>query len=252
MTRGERGVIVKKKENLTWFRQGLKDGIPIALGYFAVSFTLGIPAKEAGISPLQAGVMSMLMLASAGQFAAIHVIATADTLIQMAITTLIVNLRYLLMSSAMSQKLDRHIRGWHRFLLPCYVTDEIFGIASGVEGKLNPFYNYGAAALSVPGWTIGTVLGTAVGAILPARMEAALGVALYGMFLAIIIPPARKSSFVAGLVILAMACSYLFSVLPMIRDISSSMRIIVLTVVLSAGAALLKPIGDVKGVRNGN
>lgn len=233
-----------KSDNAKWFKQGMKDGIPIALGYFAVSFTLGIPAKEAGLNPFQAGVMSMLMLASAGEFAALNVIATADTLIQMAITTLIVNLRYLLMSSSMSQKLSSDTKWWHRWLLPLYVTDEIFGIASNVEGRLNPFYNYGAAALSVPGWTIGTVLGTMVGSILPSRVEAALGVALYGMFLAIIIPPARKSKFIAGLVIISMALSYAFSVLPGISTLSSSMRIIILTVVISLAASFIKPIEE--------
>lgn len=244
--------ILKKSDNASWFKKGMKDGIPIALGYFAVSFTLGIPAKEAGLNPFQAGVMSMLMLASAGEFAAINVIATADTLIQMAITTLIVNLRYLLMSSSMSQKLSSDTKWWHRWLLPLYVTDEIFGIASNVEGRLNPFYNYGAAALSVPGWTIGTVLGTMVGSILPARVEAALGVALYGMFLAIIIPPARKNKFIAGIVILSMGLSYLFSILPGISALSSSMRIIILTVGISLAASFIKPIDEQEGEANGN
>ena len=233
-------------DNTMWFKKGLKDGIPIALGYFAVSFTLGIPAKEAGINPFQAGVMSMVMLASAGEFAAINVIATAESLIQMIITTLVVNLRYLLMSSSMSQKLGKDTKWWHRLLLPCFVTDEIFGIASNVEGRLNPFYNYGAAAVAVPGWTIGTVLGTAVGAILPERVENALGVALYGMFLAILIPSTKKSGFMAGLIIISMTISYLFSVLPVVSKISSSMRIIILTVVIAAIAAIVRPIEEAK------
>lgn len=231
-------------DNAKWFKRGLKDGIPIALGYFAVSFTLGIPAKDAGMTPFQAGVMSMVMLASAGEFAAINVIATADTLIQMVITTLIVNLRYLLMSSSMSQKLSSDTKWWHRFLLPCFVTDEIFGIAAGVEGHLNPFYNYGAAALSVPGWTIGTVLGTAVGAILPERIENALGVALYGMFLAIVIPPAKKNKFLAGLIVTSMVLSYLCSILPAVSEISSSTRIIILTVVIAAVASIIRPVKE--------
>ena len=230
--------------NRTWFRKGLKDGIPIALGYFAVSFALGITAKEAGISPLQAGCMSALMLASAGQFAAINVIAAGNTLIQMAITTLVVNLRYILMSSSLSQKLDKNMSFIHRLLLPCYVTDEIFGIASNVEGRLNPFYNYGAAAVAVPGWTLGTIIGAAVGAILPARVEAALGVALYGMFLAVIIPGARKNRFIAVLVTVSMIASFLFAKLPVVSSVPSSMQIIILTVVIAALAALIKPIEE--------
>lgn len=228
--------------NRKWYAKGIKDGIPIALGYFAVSFALGITAREAGITPLQAGCMSAVMLASAGQFAAINVIAAADTLIQMAITTLVINLRYILMSSAMSQKLDKKMSFIHRLILPCFVTDEIFGIATNVEGRLNPFYNYGAATVAVPGWTIGTILGAAVGSILPERVEMALGVALYGMFLAIIIPGARKNKVLAVLVTVSMVLSFLFAELPVVSEISSSMRIIILTVAISAIAAFLKPI----------
>lgn len=230
--------------NRTWYGKGIKDGIPIALGYFAVSFAMGITAKEAGITPLQAGCMSAVMLASAGQFAAIQVIAAADTLVQMAITTLVINLRYLLMSSSMSQKIDKKTHFIHRLLLPCFVTDEIFGIASNVEGRLNPFYNYGAATVAVPGWTLGTVLGATVGAILPERVETALGVALYGMFLAIIIPGARKNKVLAVLVTVSMLLSFLCSELPALSGISSSMRIIILTVVISAAAALIRPIRE--------
>ena len=228
--------------NRKWYAKGIKDGIPIALGYFAVSFALGITAREAGITPLQAGCMSAVMLASAGQFAAINVIAAADTLIQMAITTLVINLRYILMASAMSQKLDKKMSFIHRLILPCFVTDEIFGIATNVEGRLNPFYNYGAATVAVPGWTIGTILGAAVGSILPERVEMALGVALYGMFLAIIIPGARKNKVLAVLVTVSMVLSFLFAELPVVSEISSSMRIIILTVAISAIAAFLKPI----------
>ncbi|MBP5384829.1 MAG: AzlC family ABC transporter permease [Lachnospiraceae bacterium] len=230
--------------NRTWYGKGIKDGIPIALGYFAVSFAMGITAKEAGITPLQAGCMSAVMLASAGQFAAIQVIAAADTLVQMAITTLVINLRYLLMSSSLSQKIDKKTHFIHRLLLPCFVTDEIFGIASNVEGRLNPFYNYGAATVAVPGWTLGTVLGATVGAILPERVETALGVALYGMFLAIIIPGARKNKVLAVLVTVSMLLSFLCSELPVLSGISSSMRIIILTVVISAAAALIRPIRE--------
>lgn len=230
--------------NRTWYGKGIKDGIPIALGYFAVSFAMGITAKEAGITPLQAGCMSAVMLASAGQFAAIQVIAAADTLVQMAITTLVINLRYLLMSSSMSQKIDKKTHFIHRLLLPCFVTDEIFGIASNVEGRLNPFYNYGAATVAVPGWTLGTVLGATVGAILPERVETALGVALYGMFLAIIIPGARKNKVLAVLVTVSMLLSFLCSELPALSGISSSMRIIILTVAISAAAALIRPIRE--------
>ena len=233
-----------KEQNRTWFLRGMKDGVPIALGYFAVAFALGIAAKKAGMSAFQAGAMSALMLASAGQYAAITVIAAGGGYIQMAVTTLIVNLRYLLMSCALSQKVEPGMKMRHRFLMSYPVTDEIFGIAMSVEGRLNPFYNYGAASVAAPGWTAGAFLGAAAGAILPQRVENALSVALYGMFLAIIIPAARKNKVVAGIVVVSMLCSFLFTKLPVLREISSGMQIIILTVVIAGAAAYFFPVKE--------
>ena len=238
-------------ENLRWYAKGLKDGFPIGMGYFAVAFALGITAKKIGMTPLQAGAMSALMVASAGQFAAMTVIATGGGYLQMAVTTLIVNLRYLLMSCALSQKLKPETGILHRMAMSYGITDEIFGIAVSVDGRLNPFYNYGAISISVPGWTLGAFLGASVGAILPKSVENALGVALYGMFLAIIIPESRKNKFVAGVVMISMILSCIFAVVPWLSTISSGMRIILLTVVISAAAALIRPVegeeGDVHG-----
>lgn len=229
----------------------MKDGIPIAMGYFAVAFALGIAARRAGMSAVQAGVMSILMLASAGQYAAITVIAAGGGYLQMAVTTLIVNLRYLLMSCALSQKVDPELKMRHRLLLSYPVTDEIFGIAMSVEGRLNPFYNYGAACIAAPGWTFGAFLGAAVGAVLPTGISNALGVALYGMFLAIIIPPAKKNKIIAAVVVISMLCSFLFSILPVLREISSGMQIIVLTLLIAGAAAYLFPVTeDEKGGEN--
>ena len=230
--------------NVFWYKKGLRDGIPIALGYFAVSVAIGIAARKAGMNALQSGMMSVLMVASAGQFAAINVIAAGFSYLQMVITTMTVNLRYLLMSSAMSQKLGRELKFRHRLILPLFVTDEIFGIASNTEGELNPFYNYGAATIAVPGWTLGTILGATLGAVLPGRVISALSVALYGMFLAIVIPPAKKNAVIAVLVVVSMGLSYLCSILPGIREISSSMRTTILTLLIAGAAALLKPIDD--------
>ncbi|MBO5093161.1 MAG: AzlC family ABC transporter permease [Lachnospiraceae bacterium] len=235
-----------KEQNRTWFLRGMKDGVPIALGYFAVAFALGIAAKKAGMSAAQAGAMSALMLASAGQYAAITVIASGGGYIQMAVTTLIVNLRYLLMSCALSQKVAPGMKMRHRFLMSYPVTDEIFGIAMSVEGRLNPFYNYGAAAVAAPGWTAGAFLGAAAGAILPQRVENALSVALYGMFLAIIIPASRKNKVVAGIVAVSMLCSFLFTRLPVLREISSGMQIILLTVVIAGAAAYFFPVREME------
>ena len=234
----------EKRVNRSWFFRGMKDGIPIALVYFAVAFALGIAAKKAGLSAVQAGVMSITMLASAGQYGAITVIAGGGGYLQMAVTTLIVNLRYLLMSCALSQKVDPGLGMRHRLLLSYPVTDEIFGIAMAVEGRLNPFYNYGAAAVASPGWTLGAFLGAAAGAILPRRVENALSVALYGMFLAIIIPAAKKNKVVALIVSLSMLCSFLFSRLPVLGQISSGMQIILLTVLIAGAAAFFFPVKE--------
>ncbi|MCR4789488.1 MAG: AzlC family ABC transporter permease [Treponemataceae bacterium] len=235
---------LKKKDNLAWYRKGLKDGIPIALGYFAVSFTLGIAAKKAGLEPWQAAIMSFFMLASAGEFAVITIIASSSGYLQMFLTTLVVNLRYLLMSCSLSQKMDPKEKLHHRLFTAYSVTDEIFGISSNVQGRLNPFYNYGAASISSPAWTIGTFLGAAVGAILPARLENAFSVALYGMFLAVVIPGARKNKVIAGIVLVSFAASFAFSRIPYLCDISEGMRIIILTVVIAAAAALIFPVKE--------
>lgn len=233
-----------KKENGLWFRRGLRDGIPIAMGYFAVAFTLGITAKQIGMSVLQSAVMSLTMLASAGEFATMTVIASGSSCLVMVITTIVVNMRYVLMSASLSQKIDPKTGLLHRLGISYAVTDEIFGVASSVDGYLNPFYNYGMAAIAAPGWTLGTALGAAMGAILPVRAANAMGVALYGMFLAIIIPPAKKDRIIAIIVVISMAASYLCTLLPGVRSLSSGMRIILLTVVIAAFFAWKVPVED--------
>ena len=167
-------------------KRGMKNGFPIAMGYFAVAFTLGIASKKAGLSAIQASLMSAMMLASAGQFAGIEMIAGGAGYLEMAMTTMIVNLRYLLMSSALSQKIERGKPFYHRLLMAYAVTDELFGISISVEGRLNPCYLYGAASIAAPGWVLGTFLGAVIGMILPVRVMNALNVALYGMFLAVV------------------------------------------------------------------
>lgn len=222
----------------------MRDGIPIALGYFAVAFTLGIVAKQAGMTALQAGLMAGLTNASAGGYAGITLIAAGAGYLEMALTQLVINARYLLMSCALSQKLPPETSIWHRLLVAFEVTDEVFGISIAVPGDLNPWYNYGAMTVAIPGWAVGTVCGVLMGNVLPARLVSALGVGLYGMFLAIIIPPARKNKVIAGVVVLSMLGSYLFARIPLLAGISTGMRVILLTVVISLGAALLFPVKE--------
>lgn len=222
----------------------MRHGVPIGLGYFAVAFTLGITAKNIGLTPLQSAFMSFTMHASAGEFAAMTVIAAGSGYVEMAITQLVINLRYLLMSCALSQKVPEKLWFPHRFFISYYITDEIFGISSTVDGKLNPFYNYGAACVASPGWVLGTFLGALVGNILPAGIASAMNVALYGMFLAIIIPPAKKNVIIAIAVIVSFVCSYLCGILPGIKNLSDGTRTIILTVIISSIIAIVKPIED--------
>ena len=224
------------------FKKGMIDGIPIALGYIAVSFTFGILAKEAGLTMFQAVLLSFTNLTSAGQFAGLGIITTSASYLEMAFTQLIINLRYCLMSCALSQKLDQRTPFFHRFFMAYGNTDEIFGICSTTEGKLDPFYSYGAICVASPGWTLGTFLGVLSGSILPARILSALGVALYGMFIAIIIPPAKNDKIIAGVVMISMAVSFIFTCIPFLNQISSGFRIIILTLLIAGGAALLFPI----------
>ena len=224
--------------------KGLRDGLPIALGYFAVAFTLGIVAKQAGLNPLQAGVAAALTNASAGGYAGFTLIASGASYAEMALTQLIINARYLLMSCALSQKIDPRTSIPKRMLLAFDITDEIFGISVAVPGTLPLSYSFGAMTVAIPGWALGTAFGTVMGNVLPARLVSALGVGLYGMFLAIIVPSSRKNPRIAGLVLISMAASYAVAKLPVLCNISSGMRVILLTIVLSLAAALLFPIRE--------
>lgn len=231
-------------ENKKWYKKGLRDGIPIGLGYFAVSFTLGIVAKKAGLTAFQTFLATALTNASAGGYAGFTAIAEHSTYIDVALTMLIVNARYLLMSAALSQKLAPNTPLRHRALVAFDVTDEIFGISVAVEGTLNPYYNYGAMTVAIPGWSLGAALGVLSGNILPNNLVSALGVGLYGMFLAIVIPPARKSKIIAGIVIISMFLSFALTKIPLLNGMSSGLRVIVLTVIIALAAAILFPVKE--------
>lgn len=232
----------RRRENLSALLRGIRHGIPIALGYFAVSLTLGIAAQNAGMTPGQSALMSLLVTASAGEYAGITMIAASATYIETAIMEFVANARYLLMSCALSQKISPDTKFFHRFIMGFYVTDEIFALAAGARGKLNPFYIYGAVLVASPAWTLGTFVGAVLGSTLPARIVSALSVGLYGMFLASIIPPARKSKILAGLIALSFLASGICAVLPGISSLSEGTRTILLTLLLATGAALLFPL----------
>lgn len=237
---------MSRSENKVQFLHGTKHGIPISMGYFAVSFTLGIAARQAGFTAFQAMLTSFLINASAGEFVGFTLIGAGAGYLEVAVMELVANARYLLMSCALTQKLDPNTSLLHRMLIGYDVTDEIFGVSIAVPGRLNPFYTYGVICVAAPGWAFGTFLGVIMGNALPAGVVSALGVGLYGMFLAIIVPPARSNRVIAGLVACSMLASWCASRLTLFASVSSGMRIIFLTIVLSGAAALLFPIQEEK------
>ena len=234
------GVSMKNKV----FFEGIRDGLPIGLGYFAVSFSLGIVARNAGLTPFQGFIASFFCVASAGEYALFTSIQQAATFFEIALITLVVNARYLLMSTALTQRFDPKTPFIHRFFVGFGVTDEIFGITIARPGYINPIYNYGALLVAIPLWSIGTSLGIIAGNFLPVRIVSALSVALYGMFLAIIVPPAKKNIVIMISVLISFAASYACSITPFVKELSGGTRTIILTIVISCIVALLKPIPE--------
>ncbi len=230
-------------EHKQWFLKGMRDGIPISLGYFAVSIALGIAAVNAGMTAFEATLTSFLINASAGEFIGFTLIGQNAGFLEVIIMEAIANARYLLMSCALSQKIDAKTSLLKRLLLGFIITDENFGVSISVHGKLDPFYTYGIDAVAVPGWALGTLVGAILGAVLPINIVSALSVALYGMFVAIFIPPAKKNKVILGLIIISFILSFIFS-LQLFSFIPHGIRIIILTVAISLAAAVLFPIKE--------
>ena len=226
------------------FLEGLRDGVPIGLGYFAVAFSLGIVARNAGLTPIQGFIASFFNLASAGEYALFTSMQAVASFLEIAIITLVVNARYLLMSCALAQRFDPATPMIHRLLVGFGITDELFGITIARPGTINPVYSYGAFAVAVPLWSLGTSMGIIAGNFLPARVVSALSVALYGMFLAIIIPPARKNLVIAIAVAVSFLASYLCGIIPFVKELSAGTRTIILTIVIASIVALIKPIEE--------
>ena len=227
-----------------WFVRGMRAGVPICMGYFAVAIALGIAARSAGISSPQAALTSLLINASAGEYAGFALIALNASYLEVTVMEAVANARYLLMSASLSQKLDTNTKWWERLLLGFTVTDEIFGVSISLPEKLSPYFTYGAFVVATFGWTSGTFVGAVLGDILPPMLLSALAVGLYGMFISVFVPEARKNKIVAGLVAVSFALSYAFEKLPYVREISSGIRVIILTVAISLAAALIFPIKE--------
>ena len=226
------------------FIQGLRHGLPIGLGYLSVSFAFGMTCVRDGLTPLQALLISMTNLTSAGQLAGLQVMVAQASLVEMALTQLIINLRYALMGLSLSQKLGPTMTTPRRMFFSFANTDEIFAVASSQPEKLHHHYLYGLMLAPYVGWSLGTILGAAAGSILPEFVRSALGIAIYGMFLAIILPPARREHPVRVVVLIAVGLSLCFRYLPVLNQLSSGFVIIICAVAASTVGALLFPVKE--------
>ena len=229
-------------KNKAWIKEGIRDGFPIFLAYFAVSFALGIAAGKVGFSALQAFVVSLTNNASAGEYAGISLVGVSAGYLEVALMVFIANARYFLMSCTLSQKFSPETPFFHRLIIGYAITDEIFAANIGRKGYIEPAYSYGVMGIAMPGWAFGTALGVIAGAVLPAFAVSALSVALFGMFIAIIIPPAMKNRVIAALVLISFALSTAANKLPVFDCISQGIKTIILTVLISLAAALIRPI----------
>lgn len=228
------------------FSAGLRDGIPIGLGYLSVSFTFGIMAASYGIPLGYTLLISMTNLTSAGQLAGIGIIHAGGTLAEMALTQLVINLRYALMSLSLSQKLDRQFNIFHRLAASFGITDEIFAVASGKDSEISPKYMYGLIIIPYIGWASGTALGAIAGSLLPEILQNALGIALYGMFVAIVVPPSKSHPKLLAVVGISVCLSCLIKFLPLFSFISDGFSIIICTIVAATVGALLFPVATVE------
>ena len=229
------------------FKKGLKDGIPIALGYLSVSFTFGLQAVNSNLSWWEAVFISLTNLTSAGQFAGLDIMIRGGGFwLEMACTQFIINIRYALMSLSLSQKVDKSVKGIHRFLTGFGITDEIFAVSMGNDEPVSNKYLYGVIILPILGWVSGTFLGAVAGQVLPDVVRSSLSLAIYGMFIAIIIPPAKKNKAVMKVIIISVLLSCAFKWIPVLNGVSSGFVIIICTVISATVGAILFPVTEEK------
>ena len=234
---------MKKQE----FLEGIRDGIPICLGYFSVSMAFGLTAVLSGVPVWAAVVISLTNLTSAGQFAGMNLLAAQGLLVEIGFTTLIINLRYFLMSISVSQKVEVGMTMKERLAVSFGITDEIFAVSMQRTKELTSAYMAGLIILPVVGWTGGTFVGAVATSFMPEALSNALGIALYGMFIAVIVPPAREHKNVLFTVVAAIAASVACTYLPVIKNLSGGWRIILITVAVCLLAAWLFPVEEKEG-----
>ena len=229
------------------YRNGVSCGLPVGMGYFSVSFGFGAMAVSQGLSAMDATLISLTNLTSAGQFAGLTVIVAMATLWEMVLTQIIINSRYALMSLALSQRMGQRIGVLPRLIIAFFNTDEIFALAMARKEPLTVPFMLGLGTLPIVGWTMGTLCGALAGSVLPASIQAALGVMLYGMFVAIVVPPAKQNRPVLICVVLAMVFSTLFTIVPLLQQTSAGIAIVICTVAAAALCAWLFPISEEVG-----
>ena len=230
--------------NWNAYRTGVNRGLPVGVGYFSVSFGFGAMAAAQGIKALDAALISLTNLTSAGQFAGLTLIIAAAGLWEMILTQVVINSRYALMSLALSQKMGQRIGILPRLVIAFFNTDEIFALAMAEKGQLTVPFMLGLGTTPILGWTAGTLCGALAGSVLPLAVRTALGVMLYGMFIAIVVPPARQEKPVLITVILALVLSCLFTWVPGLKEVSAGISIVICTVVAAAVCAWLFPIPE--------
>lgn len=237
------GVDMSLNHQKTFYR-GLKAGIPIGVGYFSVSFAFGMMAVASGLSPWLALAISMSNVTSAGQVAGIQMMAAGGTYIEMALTTLMINARYFIMSLSLSQKVSQRLNGLQRAMMSFCITDEIFAVASLEQEPITGWYWLGLMTMPYLGWSGGTLAGALASGILPSSLQDALGIAIYGMFIAIIIPAAKHSKPIIGTLGIAIVTGCIVYYVPVFSEISSGFAVILVTMIAAGMAAGLAPIED--------
>ncbi len=229
------------------FKRGITDGIPICLGYFAVSFAFGIFSYESGLTVWQTVLVSMTNVTSAGQLAAVPIMVGGGTLLELAASQLVINLRYSLMAVSISQKLDSRVNLLDRLIIAFVDTDEVFAVSTAKEGKVGKRYFFGLILTPWLGWSTGTLLGAVAGNVLPQAVISALGLAIYAMFIAIVVPPAKKSRPVAVCALIAIAFSCAFRYIPFLSGVPSGFVIIICAVIAGVVMALAAPLKEEEG-----
>ncbi len=224
------------------FLQGIKDGFPICMGYFSVSMAFGLTAVLSGLPVWSAIMMSLSNLTSAGQFAGANILVENGTFIELIITTLIINIRYFLMSLSISQKVNPNLTIKERLAISFGITDEVFAVSMQRKTSLSSIYMAGLIITPVIGWTAGTTVGAIASQFMPQILTSSMGIALYGMFIAIIIPPARENKNVSYAIIFSVILSITFEYLPLLSKISDGWSIIIITVLVSSLAATFFPV----------